>query len=94
MLGAIPARGSSKGVLRKNIREVGGKPLIAWSIEAGQASKIIDRVVLSSDDLEIISVGQKYSCYASFVREPQPAEESTPLIAVVLDALNLCPGYE
>lgn len=47
VLGVIPARGGSKGVPGKNIRHVGGKPLIAWTIEAGQASKIIDRVVLS-----------------------------------------------
>jgi CMP-N,N'-diacetyllegionaminic acid synthase len=94
VLGLIPARGGSKGVLRKNIREVGGKPLIAWTIEAAQASKIIDRVVLSSEDLEIISIGQKYGCDAPFVREPQLAEDSTPSIDVVLDALNRCPGYE
>ena len=68
--------------------------MIACSIEADQASKIIDRVVLSSDDLEIISVGQKYGCGASFVCEPQLAGDSTPSVDVVLDALNRCPGYE
>jgi N-acylneuraminate cytidylyltransferase len=94
VLGVIPARGGSKGVPGKNIRHVGGKPLIAWTIEAGQASKIIDRVVLSSDDLEIISVAQKHNCDVPFVREPQLAEDTTPTIDVVLDALNRCPAYE
>ena len=94
VLGVIPARGGSKGVPGKNIRCVGGKPLIAWTIEAGQASKIIDRVVLSSDDLEIISVAQKHNCDVPFVREPQLAEDTTPTIDVVLDALNRCPDYE
>ena len=94
VLGVIPARGGSKGVPGKNIRHVGGKPLIAWTIEAGQASKIIDRVVLSSDDLEIISVAQKHNCDVPFVREPQLAEDTTPTIDVVLDALNRYPAYE
>ncbi len=94
VLGVIPARGGSKGVPGKNIRQVGGKPLIAWTIESGQASKIIDRVVLSSDDLEIISVAQKHNCDAPFVREPQLAEDTTPTIDVVLDALNRFPAYE
>jgi CMP-N,N'-diacetyllegionaminic acid synthase len=94
VLGVIPARGGSKGVPGKNIRHVGGKPLIAWTIEAGQASKIIDRVVLSSDDLEIISVAQKHNCDVPFVRESQLAEDTTPTIDVVLDALNRCPAYE
>ncbi len=94
VLGVIPARGGSKGVPGKNIRHVGGKPLIAWTIEAGQTSKIIDRVVLSSDDLEIISVAQKHNCDVPFVREPQLAEDTTPTIDVVLDALDRCPAYE
>ena len=94
VLGVIPARGGSKGVPGKNIRHVGGKPLIAWTIEAAQSSKFLDRVVLSSDDLEIISVAQKHNCDAPFVREPQLAEDTTPTIDVVLDALNRCPDYE
>lgn len=94
VLGVIPARGGSKGVPGKNIRHVGGKPLIAWTIEAAQASKYLDRVVLSSDDLEIISVAQKHNCEAPFVREPQLAEDATPTIDVVLDVLNRCPAYE
>jgi len=94
VLGVIPARGGSKGVPGKNIRHVGGKPLIAWTIEAGQASKFIDRVVLSSDDLEIISVAQKHNCDVPFVRESQLADDTTPTIDVALDALNRCPDYE
>ena len=94
VLGVIPARGGSKGVPGKNIRVVGGKPLIAWTIEAAKASKVIDRVILSSDDSEIISVAEKYSCDAPFIRHPQLAEDTTPTIDVVLDALNRCPSYE
>lgn len=94
VLGLIPARGGSKGVPEKNIRVVGGKPLLAWTIEAAQASKVIDRVILSSDDSKIISVAEKYHCDVPFIRQPQLAEDTTPTIDVVLDALNRCPFYE
>jgi len=61
VLAIIPARGSSKGVLRKNIREVAGKPLIAWTIEEAKSSKYVDRVILSSEDEEILYLGLKSS---------------------------------
>lgn len=57
-LAIIPARGGSKRLPRKNVLDLAGKPLIAWSIEAGMQSKYIDRVVVSSDDNEILSVAQ------------------------------------
>lgn len=94
VLGVIPARGGSKGVLGKNIRPIGGKPLIAWTIEAAYASKFLDRVVLSSDDREIIACAQKYNCDVPFVRESRLAGDTTPTIDVVIDALNRCPGYD
>jgi len=53
ILGLIPARGGSKGLPRKNIRSLLGKPLIAWTIEQALASKHLDRVVVSTDDEEI-----------------------------------------
>jgi len=59
-LAIIPARGGSKRLPRKNILDLNGKPLIAWSIEAGLKSKYIDKVVVSSDDNEILEVSQKF----------------------------------
>ncbi len=56
----IPARGGSKRLPRKNILELFGKPLIAWSIEAGLRSKYIDKVIVSSDDNEILSIAHKF----------------------------------
>ena len=50
----IPARGGSKGLVGKNIEMVGGKPMLAWSIEAAKGSKYIDRTIISSDDNNII----------------------------------------
>jgi N-acylneuraminate cytidylyltransferase len=94
VLAVIPARGGSKGVPGKNIRIVGGKPLIAWTIDAAHESVFVDRVVLSSDDQEIIEVAQKYNCDIPFVRDSSLACDRTPTIDVVLDAINRCPGYE
>ena len=56
----IPARGGSKRLPRKNLLDLCGKPLIAWSIEAGIKSKYLDAIVLSSDDSEILKIGEGY----------------------------------
>lgn len=93
ILAVIPARGGSKGVPRKNIRELAGKPLIAWTIEAAKKSKYIDRLILSSEDPEIIEVAKSYGCEVPFVRPIELAQDGTPGIKVVLDAFQRCPGY-
>lgn len=94
VLAIIPARGGSKGVPRKNIREVAGKPLIAWTIEEAKKSKYIDRLVLSSDDAEIIEVAKAWGCEAPFVRPAELAQDETPGMAPVLHAINLLPNYQ
>jgi CMP-N,N'-diacetyllegionaminic acid synthase len=94
VLAVIPARGGSKGVPGKNIRPAGGKPLIAWTIEAAQASRTIDRLVLSSDNAEIIRTAVELGCEAPFVRSAELSEDRAPVIEVVLDALRRCPGFE
>lgn len=93
-LAIIPARGGSKGVPGKNIRVVGGKPLIAWTIEAAKLSKCIDRVILSSDDEAIIEQARRYECEVPFVREARLAQDESTSMDVILDALDRCPGYE
>lgn len=70
----IPARGGSKGVPRKNLREVGGKPLIAWSIEAAQQAEIVDRVIVSTDDDEIRDVAANHG--ALVVDQPGASDTS------------------
>lgn len=62
VLAIIPARGGSKGIPRKNIRNLAGKPLIAWTIEEAKKSKYIDRLILSSEDAEIIAVANAWGC--------------------------------
>jgi CMP-N,N'-diacetyllegionaminic acid synthase len=94
VLAVIPARGGSKGVLGKNIREVGGKPLIAWTIEAAHGAEHVDRVVLSSDDPAIVETARRHGCEVPFVREAHLAGDETPTLDVILDALDRCPGYE
>ena len=94
VLGIIPARGASKGVPRKNIRIVGGKPLIAWTIEKAKQSRYIDRLIVSSEDAEVIRIAQQWGCEAPFVRPKELAADDTPGIAPVLDALDRIAGYE
>ena len=75
ILGIIPARGGSKGLPRKNIQEVAGKPLIAWTIEESKKSKYIDKLILSSEDKEIIDVAKAWGCKVPFVRPVELAKD-------------------
>lgn len=92
VLAIIPARGGSKGVPRKNIRLLLGKPLIAWTIEEAKKSKCIDRLILSSEDEEIINVAKDYCCEVPFIRPKELAEDDTPGIEPVIHAINTLPG--
>ena len=94
LLGLITARGGSKSVPKKNIRVVGGKPLIVWTISSARASTYLDRLILSSDDGEIIRVAQENGCEVPFKRDPELATDETPSMDVVLDALKRCPGFD
>jgi CMP-N,N'-diacetyllegionaminic acid synthase len=94
IMAIIPARGGSKGVPRKNVRVVGGKPLIAWTIEEAKKSKYIDRLILSSDDSEIIRITQSWGCEVPFVRPAELSQDETPGIAPVLHALEAVNGYD
>lgn len=94
VLAIIPARGGSKGVPRKNIREVAGKPLIAWTIESARKSKYIDRLILSSDDAEIIAVAREWGCDVPFVRPAELSQDDTPGIEPVIHAIKALPGYD
>lgn len=75
ILAVIPARGGSKGVPRKNVRPLGGRPLIAWVIEAARSSRYLDGLILSSDDREIIETAGRYGCPAPFVRPTELATD-------------------
>jgi CMP-N,N'-diacetyllegionaminic acid synthase len=94
VLGLIPARGGSKGVARKNIREVRGKPLIAWTIEEARRSIYLDRLVLSSEDTEIMEIARSFGCEVPFRRPEELAADDTPGIDPVLHALRELPGFD
>ena len=94
VLAVIPARGGSKGVPRKNIRVVVGKPLIAWTIEAAKKSKYIDRLILSSEDQEIIEIAKNWGCDVPFVRPLEIAQDNTPGIDPILHAIKEVPGFD
>ncbi|MBA7588144.1 N-acylneuraminate cytidylyltransferase [subsurface metagenome] len=78
ILGLIPARGDSKGLPRKNIKPLLGKPLIAWTIEQALASKYLDRVVVSTDDKEIAEISIKYG--AEVIRRPKKLATDSSLV--------------
>jgi len=88
ILGIIPARGGSKGVPRKNLRELAGKPLLAWTIEAAKSSCLIDRVILSSEDDEIIKTARQYGLDVPFKRPESLALDETPGVEPVLHAMK------
>lgn len=78
VLAVVPARGGSKGVPQKNIKPLFGKPLIAWSIEAGKKSKFIDRVIVSTDRDKIAETAKAYGAEVPFLRPKELAEDLTP----------------
>ncbi len=75
----IPARGGSKRIPRKNIKEFCGKPIIAWSIEAAIASRLFQRVIVSTDDAEIAEVAKHYGAEIPFIR---PAELANDFVGI------------
>jgi len=87
ILGVIPARGGSKGVPQKNVRQVCGKPLIAWTIEAAQQSLLLDRWVVSTEDPEIARISRLYGAEI-LNRPPQLATDTTPTLHVLKHALD------
>lgn len=94
VLALIAARGGSKGLHRKNVLPAAGKPLIAWTVEAAKLAKCVDRVVLSSDDDEIMAAATAAGCEVPFRRPDYLACDKTGSIDVALHALDQVPGYE
>lgn len=84
----IPARGGSKRIPRKNIRDFSGKPMIAWSIEAARASGAFDAVIVSTDDDEIAEVARSHGADVPFVRPAEISDDKTGTTAVVSHAVS------
>jgi CMP-N,N'-diacetyllegionaminic acid synthase len=88
LLALIPARGGSKGIPRKNIYPLFGKPLLQWSIEAAHEAISVDQIVVSTDDHEIAEVSKAAGAEVPFLRPSELAGDTTPGIAPVLHALE------
>lgn len=88
VLAIIPARGGSKGVPRKNIRLLGGKPLIAYAIEVGLKSPSIKRVIVSTEDAEIAEIAKRYGAEVPFMRPTDLAGDTVPEQPVFRHALK------
>ena len=84
----IPARGGSKRIPRKNIKQFFGKPMIAWSIEAAQKTGIFDRIIVSTDDKEIASIAKEWGAEVPFMRPDELSEDHTATIPVIAHAVD------
>jgi CMP-N,N'-diacetyllegionaminic acid synthase len=94
VIAVIPARGGSKGLTRKNLRPVAGKPLIEWTFKAAAESRFIDRIILSTDDPEISAWATELSCEVPFRRPDHLATDDASSIDVVCHAVNEVAGYD
>ncbi len=88
VLGIITARGGSKGIPRKNVALLLGKPLLAYTAEAALASKKLTRTVLSTDDVEIANIGRQWGIDIPFPRPAELAKDETPTIPVLQDVVR------
>lgn len=84
----IPARGGSKRIPRKNIKDFLGKPIIAYSIEVAQDSKLFEEVMVSTDDEEIAEIAKKYGAKVPFLRSIENANDYATLADVILEVVK------
>lgn len=88
VLGVIPARAGSKSIPRKNLQEVGGRPLITYVLEAAREARSLDRVIVSTDSEEIAQVALAWGVEVPFLRPPELARDEVSLIPVVRHAME------
>ena len=87
IVGIIPARGGSKGIPKKNIKEVGGFPMIAYSVVAGQLVENIERCIVSTDSQEIADIAKSYGADVPFLRPSEFATDSSTDIEFIKHAI-------
>src|SRR5262249_41233552 len=88
IVAVVPARGGSKSIPRKNIVMLAGKPLIAWTIECAQACRLIDRVVVSTENEEIASIARQCGAEVPFLRPSVLAQDDTPMLPVLQHVIS------
>ncbi len=87
-LAIIPARGGSKRIPRKNIKNFHGKPIIAYSIEAALSSNLFEEVIVSTEDPEIAEVAQKYGAKIPFLRSKENSDDYATIADVILEVID------
>jgi len=95
VLAVVPARSGSKEISRKNLKELGGKPLVAHQIENARDASRIERTIVSTDDEEIADAGKEFGAEVPFVRPAELAADDVPVIAAYKHAMEwLDENYE
>ncbi|MEI6269966.1 MAG: pseudaminic acid cytidylyltransferase [Methylococcaceae bacterium] len=89
-IAVIPARGGSKRIPRKNIKDFCGKPMIAWAINLARSSGLFDHVIVSTDDEEIAQLASDWGAEIPFIRPAELANDHTPTVPVVAHAIKIC----
>ena len=90
ILGITPARGGSKGIPRKNIKQIAGKPLLAWTIEAARKSSLIDKYVVSTEDEEVANIARQFG--AEVLSRPEElATDEASTLCVLQHAIESIP---
>lgn len=88
VIAIVPARAGSKRLPGKNVKLLGGKPLICWTIESALGSKYVDEVVVNTDCLEIASLVRKYERILAYIRPPELANDTATTNSVILDYIS------
>jgi pseudaminic acid cytidylyltransferase len=89
-IAVIPARGGSKRIPRKNIKDFCGRPMIAWAISAAKESGLFDHIIVSTDDEEIAGIAKNWGAETPFVRPVDLADDLTPTVPVIAHAVKSC----
>ena len=88
VLGLIPARSGSKGIPDKNVRVLGGKPLLVHAVDAARSSKVVDRIVVTTESERIAALARAYGAEVPFLRPASLARDETPMLPVIVDAVD------
>ncbi|QDT03502.1 CMP-N,N'-diacetyllegionaminic acid synthase [Rubripirellula lacrimiformis] len=93
-LGIIPARGGSKGIIQKNLQPLGGRPLIAWTIDAANACRELDHVIVSTDCQQIADTARSFGADVPFMRPPELSTDTATSFDAVCHAVDNVFGYD
>jgi len=94
ILAIIPARGGSKSIPKKNIKDLAGKPLIAYPIELAKSIALINKIVVSTDSTEIAEIARKYGAETPFIRDGALAKDETPMLPVLHHSIKFLEEHQ